>query len=158
MPTRYLLVLLILMLGGCAVYDENEIAQFHRLGVPPALLAKLEHRRALLPDDLIALRRLRVPDALVIRHLNDIGVDYVITRTDVLRLRKAGVRPGVMEALVLASERFAVSRLNTTYYDPWIYDDPWFWPGTYGSLSFGYYSRSGHGGHHHHHHDHHRHH
>jgi hypothetical protein len=106
----------------------------------------------LLPDDLIALRRLRVPDSLVIRHLDDVGVDYVITRADVLRLRKAEVRPGVIEALLLASERFAVRRLDTTYYDPWLFDDPWFWPGAYGGLWYGYYSRSGHGGHHHHHH------
>ena len=155
MTTRYLLVLLLLLLGGCAVYDENEIAQFHRLGVPPALLAKLEHRRALLPEDLIALRRLRAPDNLVIRHLNDVGVDYLITRTDVLRLRKADVRRGVIEALLVASERFAIGKLDTTDYDPWVFDDPWFWPGAYGGLSFGYDSRSGHGGHHNHHHGHH---
>ena len=155
MPTRYLPVLLLLILGGCAVYDQNEIAQFRRLGVPPALLAKLEHRRALLPDDLIALRRLRVPDNLVIRHLNEVGVDYVLTRADVLRLRKADVRPRVIEALLFASERFAVRRLDTTDYDPWVFDDPWFWPGAYGGLSFDYYSRSGHEGHNHHHHGHH---
>ena len=152
MPTRYLFIILILILGGCATYNENEIAQFHHLGVPPALLAKLEHRRALFPDDLIALRRLRVPDPLVIRHLNDVGVDYVITRADVSRLRKAEVRPGVIEALLWASERFAVRRLDTAYYDPWIFDDPWYWPGVYGGWSVGYYSRFGHGGYHHHHH------
>jgi hypothetical protein len=155
MTTRYLLILLLLILCGCAVYDDKEIAQFHRLGVPPALLAKLEHRRALLPDDLIALRRLRVPDNLVIRHLNDVGVDYISTRTDVLRLRKADVRRGVIEALLVASERFAIGRLDTTDYDPWVFDDPWFWPGAYGGLSFGYSSHSGHGGHDHHHHGHH---
>jgi hypothetical protein len=151
MSTRYLLVLLVLVLAGCTTYNENEIVQFHHLGVPPALLAKLEHRRALLPGDLIALRRLHVPDYLVIRHLNDVGVDYVVTRADFLQLRKADVHRGVLEALLLASERFAASRLDRSYSDPWIFDDPWYWPGAYGGWSLGYYSRYGNGGHHYHH-------
>jgi hypothetical protein len=151
MPTRSSLILaLVLFLGGCATYDENEIAQFHHLGVPPPLLEKLEHRRPLLPEDLIALRRLRVPDPLVIRHLNRVGVDYVVTRADISQLRKADVRPEVIDSLVRASDRFVVRRFDRAY-DGWYWGDPWYWPGAYGGYSVDYWY--GHGGHDHHDHD-----
>ena len=151
MPIRYFFIVVVLALGGCVTFNESEIAQFHRLGVPPPLLAKLERRQPLLVDDVIASRRLHVPDPMIIRHLNSVGVDYVVTRADVSQLRKADVQPAVIVALVDASERFAARRLDTTYYDPWIYDDPWFWPGVYGGWSLDYHSGSWHGGHGHHH-------
>jgi hypothetical protein len=151
MPTRFLLIILLISLGGCATYTGSELAQFHHLGVPAPLLAKLEHHRPLLPEDLVTLRRLHAPDPWVIRHLNDVGVDYVVTRSDVTKLRKADVHPAVIDAFLRASDRFAVRRYARPYYDPWYDYDPWLWPGGYGGWSFGYYSGFGHGGHHHHH-------
>jgi len=154
MPTRsFLLLILVLFVAGCATYNESELAQIRHRGVPPPLLEKLEHRRSLFPEDLITLHRLRVPDQLVIRHLDKVGIDYVITRTDVARLRKAEVRPAVIGALVHAFDRFVVRRFERAY-DGWYWDDPWFWPGAYGGWSLGY-SWSGHVGHDHHDHHHH---
>src|SRR5688572_25951705 len=87
----------IALLGGCAVYSEAERAQLSRQGLAPTTLAKLEHRRPLDPEDLIEMRRRQVPDVLTIRQLRRAGVDSLLTRTDVVQLRRAGVTPPVIE-------------------------------------------------------------
>ena len=102
-----LILLLALALVGCATFKKADLAEIRGLGVPPALVAKLEHRRPLTPEDCIVLKRARVGDELVVRQLDRVGIDYLLTRPDILRLRHAGVAPSILAALVRESNRFA---------------------------------------------------
>lgn len=120
-----LLIALALVLTGCSTFTTAELAQIRQRGLRPELLAKLEHRHPLEPDDLIALKRAGVADEQVVKHLEDVGVNYVATREDAVRLRKAGVRARVIDALLHACEQFAAQESYQPYEDGWFYPDPW---------------------------------
>ena len=140
-----LLLALALCLAGCATFTDAELAQIRQRGLRPELLAKLEHRRALDPGDIIELKRAGVPDEQVVRHLENVGVNYVITRSDTVQLRKARVSPRVIDSLLKASELFAARESYHPYDDGWYYGDPWA-PYFYGDWQIGY-GHLGHGAH-----------
>ena len=146
-----ILLALALVLTGCSTFTDAELAQIRQHNLRPELLAKLERRRTLDPKDLIELKRAGVADAQVEKQLNDAGVNYVATREDAVRLRKAGVSARVIDSLLRASERFAARQSAPEPYDyGWYYGDPWS-PGFYGDWSVGFV-----GGRHHSHHGHQR--
>ena len=145
--TSRILLALALVLAGCSTFNDTELAQIRQRGLRPELLGKLEHRRALEPDDLIELRRAGVADELVVRHLEDVGIDYLVPRSDAARLRAARVNPRVLDALLHASERFARQKSSDPYDDGWYYSDPWA-PQFYGDWTIGF-SAPLHGHHHH---------
>jgi hypothetical protein len=103
---------------------------------------KLERRGVLAPNDLIELKRRGVNDSVPIRQLDKVGVDYVVQKEDMRRLRSAGVDPDVREALADASARFVRDRYAPRpYYEfdiaaPWHYGGRWWWP--YADVSLGY--------------------
>ena len=138
-----LLLALALVLAGCATFTDAELAQIRQRNLRPELLAKLEHRHPLEPDDLIALKRAGVADEHAAKHLDDVGVNYVATREDAVRLRRAGVRPLVIDALLRACERFAAQESYRPYEDGWFYPDPWV-AGFYSDYTIGFH-RHGHG-------------
>jgi hypothetical protein len=123
-------------MAGCATYSDAELAQIRAHGLRPALVGALEHRDPLLPDALIELKRAGMSDEQIIRHLDKAGVDYVVTRDDVLRLRRAGLRPAVIDALLLASNRFAARHSYSDYEDAGVYDP--LAPRFYGDWAFGF--------------------
>ena len=131
-----ILLALALMLAGCATFTDAELARIRQRGLRPELLAKMEHRRALEPEDLIELKRAGIPDEQIEKHLNDVGVNYIATREDAVRLRKARVSAHVIDTLLRASERFAAQQSARTYDGGWIYTDPW-GPGFYGDWTVG---------------------
>ena len=153
MASRILLALALLV-AGCSTFTESELAQIRQTGLRPELLYKMEHRRVLSPEDLIELKRAGVRDSQVVKQLNDAGVDYVASRPDVSKLRKAGVSAWVIDALLRASERFSVQQYGSPFDDYYYgyYGDPW-WPGFYGGWGIDYQIsgrgwHGGHGGHH----------
>ena len=123
--TSRILLALALVLAGCSTFNESELAQIRQRGLRPELLGKLEHRRSLEPEDLIELKRARVAEPLVIRHLEDVGVNYILPRSDAARLRSAHVSPRVLDAVIRASEKFAMRESYDPYGDGWFYADPW---------------------------------
>ena len=132
-----ILLALALVLTGCSTFTDAELAQIRQHHLRPELLAKLERRRTLEPEDLLELKRAGISDAQVEKQLNDVGVNYVATREDAVRLRKAGVSARVIDALLRASERFAAQQSAPEPYDDgWYYGDPW-GPGFYGDWSLG---------------------
>ena len=150
MTSRFLLVLA-LALAGCSTFNDAELAQIRQRDLRPELLTKMERRRAVDPEDVIELKRAGVSDDLVVKHLNDVGVNYVVTREDAVRLRKAGVRAWVIDSVLRASERFAARNYDSPYDDGYYYDEPWS-PYVYGGWgigisSYGYGHHHGHGGH-----------
>ena len=142
-----LLLALALVLTGCSTFTDAELAQIRQRGLRPELLAKLEHRRALDPDDLITLKRAGVADEQVVKHLEDVGVNYVATRNDVVRLRKAGVRARVIDELLRASDHFAAQESYRPYEDGWFYPSPWV-AGFYSDYTLGFHGHA-HGHRHH---------
>jgi hypothetical protein len=120
-----ILLALALVLAGCSTFNETELAQIRQRGLHPELLAKMESRRALDPQDVIDLRRAGVRDELVVKQLNDVGVNYLVTRQDAARLRKARVSARVIEAMLRASERFAARAAYDPYDDGWYYGSSW---------------------------------
>ena len=66
-----------------------------------------------------------MPDEQVVRHLEDAGVNYVVTRSDTVRLRNARVSARVIDSLLKASDRFAARASYQPDDDGWYYGDPW---------------------------------
>ncbi len=129
-------LVLTVSLGGCATYSEAEFSHLRSAGLRPETLAKLERRKPLTPGDVLELRQRGVRDALVWRHLDKVGVNYLVVREDVIRLRRGGVRPAVIDALLRASDRFAFERAARKYDAIYGIHDPWISP-FYGSFLFG---------------------
>jgi hypothetical protein len=67
----------------------------------------MEYGHPLAPEDIIELSRRGVSPAMISRHLDRHGLDGLLTRSDVTQMRRAGVRPGVIDAAVEASDEFA---------------------------------------------------
>jgi hypothetical protein len=118
------------LLTGCATHSEEDIAAVRAAGVSPRVVSKLANERVLAPNDLIELRRKRVSDEIAIRHLDDVGVDYLVQRNDIQKLRAAGVRPGVINELLDASSDFVQQHTRAAGYWSVGIDsyDPWFYP------------------------------
>lgn len=156
----------ILMLAGCSVHSDEQIAAVRAAGVSRPTVQKLEHRGVLAPEDLIELERRGVTDTVALRQLNRVGVDYVAQRDDLAKLRKAGVSPAVREALARASGRFVYERYrpfvgpDIYYYDDWGYAPgyPYFSPYNFVGVGYsGWYGARGYGYGYGHRHDHHSH-
>jgi len=117
-------------LGGCAVHTRQEIATVRSSGVSEDVVRRIEHRGFLRPSDLIELRKRGVDDRLVIEHLDNVGIDYMVHPDNLAKLRAAGVRPAVIDALVRASDRFKVSVHHRAYYPyapyPYPYGPAWY--------------------------------
>ena len=96
-----------LLLVGCANFSPTELAEVRQHNVPPAITSKMEHGHVLTLNEVVELTRRGVPDRLIIRQIDNTGLDYTLAKDDVARLRKAGVGPAVIDALVVESERFA---------------------------------------------------
>ena len=143
-------LLAITLLAGCATHDRKTIASVRASGVSERTLAKLERGGALSPDNIIELKRRAVPDEVVLRQLDEVGVNYVVTTAEKKQLRAAGVSADVVDALVSAGNRFAAYRnappvyyVSGYDYYPHYYGPAWWWP--HGSIGLGYAW----GGHHH---------
>lgn len=138
------IALLALALGaGCATHDRQTIARVRASGVSERTVAKLERGGALSPDNLIELKKRGVPDDVVLRQLDEVGVNYVVTAGEKKHLRAAGVSADVVDALVSAGNRFAAYRAappvyftNEYDYYPRYYGGPWWYP--HGSIGLGY--------------------
>jgi hypothetical protein len=125
----------LLFLTGCSTFDRREMTFMERRGVSPQVLTKLDRGRPLTPSDAIEMTSRGVPDQFILRQLYSEGLDQVITRTDALRMRKAGVRAVVIDAFFRESdhfargyaERHAVHYYGTGFEDPWVpgYYDGW---------------------------------
>ena len=159
MIRRFSLLLFAFSLAACTTFDDRELASFRARHVPPPVYSKLSRGEPLEPSDVIELTRRGVADSLIIRQIEDHGVASFITRSDVLALRKAGVRAAVIDAMLRASDdEFARGHAgpdDSIYaggYDPYFgYYDPWPW---YGGVGIGFSTSRYYRGHHHHHHHH----
>ena len=96
-----------LLLAGCANFSSTELAQIRQRGVAPAIVGKMESGHVLKPAEVIELSRRSVPDALIVRQIDSAGLDYILGKDDVARLRTARVGQPVIEALMAESDRFA---------------------------------------------------
>ena len=126
-----------LLLAGCATQTKEQLAAVRASGVSAALVHKLERWRSLSPEDLIELKRHRVNDAIALRQLDLVGVDYVVDKSILKQLRNAGVSQTVIAAVILAGRRFEEqfqhypSAWHGAWgypYDPFFYDLGWPYP------------------------------
>ena len=135
MPLRPLALLTAsLLLAGCASFSKTELAQIRQQGVPPAIVGKMERGHVLKPAEVIELARRGVPDTLILRQINDAGLDYVLGKNDLASLRAARISQPVIDALEAESDRFArnyAPGFGPHYVSP--YDDE-----TYGSDPYRY--------------------
>jgi hypothetical protein len=125
MNCRLVLLVLAAAFSGCASFDKSELAQVRQRGVSADVARKLDRGEPVTPADVIELTRRGVPDAWITRQIEDHDVDSVITRSDIVALRRAGVRSAVVEAMSKASDRFAGGRYYAGSWDSWYYDDPY---------------------------------
>ena len=146
---KFVLFAFALLVAGCATHSKSTIAAVRAAGVEEGTVRKLEHHGVLLPNDLIELKKRGVSDAVPLRQLDEVGVDYLVQRDDLRKLRSAGVARVVSDALIDASDRFWRERRAQAYYYgygepyPGYYGGPWWWP----EVTLGYAWGWGHGGH-----------
>ena len=95
------------LLAGCANFSKQELAQIRQQGVPPVIVGKMEQGHVLKPAEIIELAHRGVPDALILRQINDAGLDYILAKNDVTRLRATHISQPVIDALMAESDRFA---------------------------------------------------
>ncbi len=107
LPSLLVALAAAVLLAGCAAYSDAELTRLSQAGVRHSTLVRMEHGHPLAPEDIIDLTRHGVPSSLIARHLDRHGSDALLTRNDVIQMRKAGVRPPVIDAAVEASEEFA---------------------------------------------------
>lgn len=127
MNRRFALLLLSAAFSGCATFDQAELNQVRSRGVSSSVVAKLDRGDPVAPADVIELTRRGVSDLWIVRQIEDHGVDSLITRDDVARMRRAGVRAVVIDTMLQASDQFANSYRypDVSYYGS-SYDDPYF--------------------------------
>ena len=133
------------LLTGCSTFDQNELGIIRGSGVTPRVYDKMERGREITPEDVIEMTRKHVPSRYIVRQVEDIGLDYVLSPEDVKKMEKARVSRDVVDTMIAASDEFASryggSRRSVTFYsgvDPYFYDDYDY--GYYGP-SYGYYRR-----------------
>lgn len=142
MRFRPALLLAAVCLTACSTFEDHELASFRAKRVPPPVYEKLSRGEALSPSDIIELTRRGVAETQIIRQLDDHGIDSLLQRADVQRMRRAGVSARVIDAALLASDEFARDFSEPRYVsvEPgWDYYDPW--PGYgygYGGVGFGF--------------------
>jgi hypothetical protein len=96
-----------LLITGCANFTKTELAEVRQRNVPPDIMAKMEGGEVLTLAEIIDVTRRGVPERLILRQIDNTGIDYTLAKDDVARLRKAGVAPSVIDALLVESDRFA---------------------------------------------------
>jgi hypothetical protein len=146
MNRSFALLLLSVALSGCATFEPTELSQIRSRGVAPQTVDKLDRGRALGPADVAELTRRGVPDRLIIRQIEDHGVDSLISRSDVASLRRTGVHSPVIEAMLRASDEFEGDHRGPrvtyagAYYGPAYYGDPYFYDPYpwYGGVGFSF--------------------
>lgn len=116
-PLLSCLLLAALAAGGCVTFKEEEFATIRACHVPPAVYRKLKERQIITPPDIVELWRSHVPQPLIEKQLDKIGVDYALTKSDVALLTSAGVAQGVIDALKAASERFVTRFAPPDYFE-----------------------------------------
>ena len=105
-PSLAIFLAAALLLAGCATQTKEQLAAVRASGVSPALAHKLERWGCLSAADIIELKRRHVNDAVALRQLDRIGVDYIVDKDILRQLRKAGVSEIVLSAVILAGRRF----------------------------------------------------
>lgn len=130
---RPLLALLCIAIASCASLPPKELALVRERGVPTRVLMKIESNEPLTPPEVIGLTHRGVPDRIVIRHIQSAGMDYLITRDDVIQLRRAGVSAAVVDAMLAECDRFArrYSSPPAANYDAWWSDSVFIAPALY---------------------------
>jgi hypothetical protein len=117
------LLLLALVLAGCATVSQPELASLRANGVHEETLHNLEKGRPLTPPQIIELTHRGAPERLLVRHIHAWGVNYLVNREDIRQLVAARVSPRVIDALIEESRELALrySPLppDYGYYGPW---------------------------------------
>ncbi len=117
------------LLANCATQTKEQLAAVRDSGASPTVVHKLAHWGVLSPEDIIELHRRHVNDAIALRQLDRVGVDYIVGKDILRQLRKAGVSPDVITALIVAGQRYAE---EFHQYHPGSYwADGWYGPAGY---------------------------
>jgi hypothetical protein len=112
----------LLLLGGCATLSESERAVLQRQKVPPSLQERMDQGRSLEIADVIELSRRGVPPDFIVRYLRGTGRVYSLNSLDVVKLREAGVRPGVIDFMLSTPGLYA-----PRYVEPWWGYEPYYY-------------------------------
>jgi hypothetical protein len=94
-----LLLLAALCLTGCATMSRSDRAVLTQHGVEQPLFGRMVYNDRLTPKQIIEVSRKGVPSDFLIRYLRFTEAVYTFTPHDRVRLRKAGVKPAVIEYL-----------------------------------------------------------
>lgn len=112
----------LLLVGGCATLSDTDRTALQRQRVPAELQERMDSGSPLELAEIIELSRRGVSPELIIRYLRSTGRVYSLTSYDVVKLRDAGVRPGVVDYMLSTPALYAPRYVEPGWgYDPYYY-------------------------------------
>jgi hypothetical protein len=155
-----------LFLAGCGTVNQEDRAVLQAHAVPPDVFDKMLYGDPLSLDDVIVLSQRGVPPGLIIHYMYKVDTVYVLGKSDVKRLRAAGVNEQVIAYMLSTAPGYGPGGVPPPYaygaypYGPYpygyygAYGGPVFFVGGYGPWGWGHrgWGRGGwgHGGWHRH--------
>ncbi len=134
--SRLLLLLLIpLVLAGCATLGSHDLAVLRAHNVPPYLYQKMTNGDPLTISDVIMLSDRSVPSGLIIHYMDETDTAYRLRKADVQQLRSAGVSDEVISYMLSTS---APPDYHPAYPPP-----PYAYPYPYAYYPYDYYGPYG---------------
>lgn len=129
LPTlRILLAVLTAVLAGCATFSNAEVQNMEQRGLPPQIVAKLRQGDPFTPAEIVMLHRRGVEESFLFEHLQDAGVNYLVSPHDIKKMRRAGISPRLTHKLLVEVDKFAVKRADPGRHSA---RDMWWWTAIY---------------------------
>jgi len=121
------------LLTGCTTLNQRDRDMLGQHHVSPELYEQMLHKEPLALSDIIELSRKQLPPRFIIEYLDSTRASYHLKRSDVTRLKKAGVSQDVIDYLLESAPLYGP---EPYYYSPTFYDS---WPSSYYYPEYYYY-------------------
>jgi hypothetical protein len=128
------LLLATLFLAGCGTLTQQDRTVLQSQGVSPDVYNKMLYGDPLSLSDVIELSQRAVPPGLITNYMDKVGTVYVLGKSDVKRLRAAGVNEVVIAYMLSTAPAYGPG-------GPPPYPYPYGYP--YGPYPYGYYGAYG---------------
>jgi len=129
---RSIALVLASLLTGCTTLSEKDRRVLQQQNVPAPLYARMLRHQPLELDEIVELSRKNVPPNTIVRYIDTTFAEYQLKTEDVMQLRRAGVRPEVIDYLL------TTPALNADRVQPY---DPFWMDRTYRPIIIHHYHR-----------------
>ena len=128
------LLLIAILFAGCQTLSSRDRAILQAQNVPEDVYQKMVYGDPLSLNDVITLSHRAVPPGLIIHYMDETDTVYYLRKTDVNRLRSAGVSEDVVSYMLSTAPAYGPG--GPAPYVGYPYPGP---PYPYGPYPYGYY-------------------